>query len=269
MRIVLALLATIVIVGVASAADIAKGPEVVDGIVVQYENQYRQDADVLIVSIIEATFTDMAPAYDGAFAANGRTADIIYDPAGVWGDTSPYNVFVYDTADDWWNTYAYASDRPIIQGLADDGMCFWLIGQDFAYGGGAANVTLLQNYFGVSSIIEDVNYNDATAMIWSGTAGGPLVGVADSMLPCFSANPWFSDAVTPLAQGLATWQTTASGGQWETGGVIDNRCCSLAVEFGCSNVITDAVGALLENLCGAPPIPAYDRSWGQIKHQYR
>jgi hypothetical protein len=121
----------------------------------------------------------------------------------------------------------------------DGGGLVILVGQDFVYGSG--DLALLTGYFGVASVVEDLNYNDPGLMNWTGTAGGPLDGLAGSMMPCFAANPWFTDQVNPAggAAGVATWSSPLypAGAQ---GGAATLYSLFSAIEFGCGSV--DVVG---------------------------
>jgi hypothetical protein len=267
MRVAFVLVAALLLAGSAMAADIAKGPEYVEGTVVDYTDSYSR-GDVLIVSIIAGTFTDVAPVYASAFAANGKTADTVYDPAGAWPDMSGYTTCLISTSDNWWDSYDYTGDFAAAGSYVDGGGCLWVVGQDFIYGSALyGGLAFAQSYLGVASVVEDVNYNDPDPLEWFGTAGGPLDGMYAAMMPCFASNPWFTDDVTPAGQGLADWSSTLGSGQ--AGSVSGFNTMFSAVEFGCDpTTINDVVGALLEGVCGGV-IPVEDGSWGSIKHDFR
>jgi hypothetical protein len=262
MRKVLALLAVLTLVGTASAADIARGPEVIEGVVTEYQDDYR-GTDVLIISIVEGVFTDMAPIYAGAFEANGWTPTIIYDPMGNW-DPTGYDMVLYLTNDNWWDSYPYSSDFPIAGAYMDAGGCMVLVGQDFAYGsGGQGGIPFLQTYFDVQDIIQDINFGDASPMAWFGAPGSLLDGISDVMLPCFEANPWFTDDVIPFTQGIADWCTDLACGE---GGSQTPFSMFSVIEFGCGAVVKDVV---LRWMSFCKPVPTEQTSWGQIKNLYQ
>jgi len=265
MRVAFVLVAALMLAGSAMAADVAKGPEYIEGTVVDYTDSYNR-GDVLIVSLIDATFTDVSPVYASGFAANGHTADTVYDPAGAWPDMSGYTTCLVSTSDLWW-TYDFTGDLAAAGSYIDGGGCLWLVGQDFLYAASTGGMNFAMTYLGLAGVVEDVNYGDEDPLEWFGTAGGPLDGMYAVMLPCFASNPWFTDDVTPAGQGLADWSSTLGSGQ--AGCVTDFNTMFSAVEFGCdSTTINDVVGALLEGVCGGV-IPVEEGSWGSIKHDFR
>jgi hypothetical protein len=266
MRLVLALLATFALVGAATAADIARGPDYIEGLQLEYNNQLV-GGDVLIVEIIEGVFTDLAPTYSGAFSACGHSADILYDPAGNWGNTAGYELVLINTSDDWFSSYNYGAEMATAAAWVEDGKCLWIIGQDFLFGCGPLCVGFVQSYCGVASVFEDANFGDAN-MVWSGTAGGLLAGMNGAFIPCYAANPFFTDDVTPLVQGLVMWQTETYGPA--EGGAQGPGLPTLfsAVDWGCDPTVNQVVCALLAG-CFEPPIPTIESTWGQIKNHYR
>jgi hypothetical protein len=259
MRKVLALLAILTLVGSVNAADIARGPEVVEGEPTIYENDYR-GTDVLIISIIVGVFTDLAPTYAAAFEANGWTATIIYDPAGVWPDPTEYDMVLMTTSDNWWSDYDYGPDFDMFGAYLDGGGCGVVVGQDFLYSSGPwGGLIFLQTYFGVLSVIEDVNFGDASAMTWYGS--GNLEPLTDTMFPCFEANPWFTDDVIPVDPdgGIALWCTDLACGE---GGAHTGMTVFSVIEFACGNILNEVV-AVLASKC--KPVPTEETTWGQIK----
>jgi hypothetical protein len=256
MRKVLALLAILTLVGSASAADIARGPEVVEGIPTDHQNDFR-GTDVLIVSVVVEVFTDLAPIYADAFTANGWTPSIIYDPMGNF-DPTEYDMLLISSSDNWWDTYDWGPDILVASAYMDGGGCCVVVGQDFLYSselyGGLA---FLQDYFDVLDVLQDVNFGDASAMLWFGE--GMLDGIMDTMLPCFEANPWFTDDVFPNTQGIASWCTDLACGQ---GGSQTPFSMFSVVEFACGAVVKDVV---LRWMDFCKPTPTEQTSWGQIK----
>lgn len=267
MRVAFVLVAALMLAGSAMAADVAKGPEYIEGTVVEYTDSYSR-GDVLIVNVLAATFTDLSPVYSAAFAANGKTADVVYDPAGVWPDMSGYTTCLISTSDNWWDSYDYTGDFAAAGSYVDGGGCLWVIGQDFLYSSGVyGGLIFAQTYLGLAGVVEDINFGDDSPLEWFGTAGGPLDGMTSAMLPCFASNPWFTDDVTPATQGLADWATLLGSGQG--GCVTDFSTMFSVIEFGCdAPMINDVVGALLEGVCGGV-IPVEESSWGTIKHDFR
>lgn len=259
MRKVLALLAILTLVGSASAADIARGPEVVEGIPAGHQNDFR-GTDVLIISVIVDVFTDMAPIYADAFTANGWTPSIIYDPMGDW-DPTEYDMVLFSTSDNWWGDYDYGPDFLVFGAYMDAGGCGVVVGQDFLYSSELwGGLLFLQTYFDVMDVIQDVNFGDTSAMSWDGE--GMLAGISDVMLPCFESNPWFTDDVIPWTQGIAAWCTDLACGE---GGSQTPFSMYSVVEFGCGAVVKDVV---LRWMDFCKPTPTEQTSWGQIKNLF-
>jgi hypothetical protein len=267
MRVAFVLVAALLLAGSAMAADVAKGPEYIEGTVVEYTDSNSR-GDVLIVNLIDGTFTDQSPVYASAFAANGKTADVVYDPAGAWPDMSGYTTVLVSSSDMWWGySFGWTADLAAAGSYIDGGGCLWLVGQDFLYSAAGEGMAFAMNYLGLASVVEDVNYNDEGPLEWFGTAGGPLDGLYAAMVPCFASNPWFTDDVTPVGQGLCDWSSSLGSGQG--GSVTDFYTMFSVVEFACDpTTINDVVGALLEGVCGGV-IPVEESSWGTIKHDFR
>jgi hypothetical protein len=260
MRKVMVLLAILTLVGSVNAADIARGPQVVEGTPTPHENDLR-GTDVLIVSVIRDIFTDMAPIYAAAFEANGWTVSIVYDPMGNW-DPTDYDMVLFSTADNWWDDYDYGPDFEVFGAYLDGGGCGVVVGQDFLYSSELwGGMNFLMTYFGVLGVVQDVNFGDASAMEWFGE--GNLEGIYDVMFPCFDANPWFTDDVAPMIGGVAQWCTDLACGQ---GGSHTGITMCSVVEFGCSNVVNDVVLVLMDK---CKPTPTEETTWGQIKSLFR
>jgi len=267
MRIALVLLAAALIVTPAIGADIAKGPNVVEGIYTDYQDNIGNRADVLVVSVIAGTFTDLGPTWVGGFVTAGYSADLIYDPYGAWPPVAGYLCVMVDHSDNWWSGYWIAADEAVLASYQDGGGCVFLVGQDFLYArGGYAGYPA--NYLGIAGALEDANYNDSSQLDWQGTTGGPIDGLAGSMVPCFDGvNPWFTDEIYPASQGLVAW-ASALYGPAEGGSVnVTLKGAFSAVEFGCGPTGEVAAG-IMGNLCGGI-IPTQDTSWGQVKSLFR
>lgn len=266
MRIALVVFAILLMAGTAFAADMAKGPEYVEQIPQTYTDQYLSRADVLIVNILEAVFTDMSPAYSGAFTNNGYDSDIIYDPFGAF-DPAPYTIVLYSSAENWWSSYTgYGSDLAILGSYIDGGGCVFAIGQDMLWGGGAPVASFVTTYCGVLDYVEDVNGGD-TSLSWTGTAGGILEGLGGSQVAtCWTASPnYYTDDLYFVLQGVADWTSDTGYGQ---GGSQDMAVFSV-VEFAC-DAPTDldaTVGRFVEFCGGSQPTPTQNTTWGQIKAQ--
>jgi hypothetical protein len=267
MRIALVLLAAALLVTPAIGADIAKGPNVVDGVYTQYQNNVGNRADVLVVSVIAGTFTDLGPTWVGGFNTAGFSADLIYDPAGSWPAIGGYQCVTVDHSDNWWAGYWYAADESVLASYQDAGGCVFLLGQDFLYArGGYAGWPA--NYLGIAGAYEDANYNDTTQLDWQGTPGGPIDGLFGSLVPCFTANPWFTDEIYPASQGFVYW---ASGlyGPAEGGSVnVTKKGAFSAVEFGCGAQTGEIAAGIMTNLCGGV-VPTQNTTWGQVKGLFR
>ncbi|MDM7917338.1 MAG: hypothetical protein QUU85_19045 [Candidatus Eisenbacteria bacterium] len=275
MRVLLILLALLLllIAGTAAARDVAKNDQVIDGIVTPHANQIdaeNRGAD-LVVSIIAGTFTDLGPAYRSALLAIGEgPVDLIYDPMGNWPSLSGYTTVLVTCSDLWWSGYFLAADEQQLAAHLDTNGCVTLIGQDYLYQrGGYAGFPA--NYLGVAGANEDANYNDSGELSWQGRTGGPLEGVSGSMYPCFAANPWFTDEISPASQGLVTWASPLYGPA--EGGTQLSFAVFSAVEFACGDPATLET-VMVSLLCGGippppPPVATQHESWGSLKHQYR
>lgn len=239
MRKVIAALAMLALAMPALAVDIAKDPNVV----IEGTNFGHDDVivrgDAAQVNLLDGIFTDLSGYWAGGLSAAGYTPDIYYDPAGGI-DYSTYLIVIADCSDNWWFSMNYPMEPNAWRSYLDGGGKMVLVGQDFLYGSG--DLALLTGYFGVGSVVEDVNYNDSGNMTWNGTAGGPLDGLSGSMLPCFASNPWFTDDVNPAGgnDGVAIW-TTPMYPNGEAGAATMSSIFSV-VEFGCGSV--DVVGAM-------------------------
>lgn len=268
MRLVLGLLALALIAAPAMAADIAKMEGVVvEGVYTPHQNDFdaNNPGSALVVSIIAGTFTDMAPTYSAALSAAGESpVDLLYDPMGSWPAIGGYNSVLVTCSDLWWSGYFLTADEAVLQTYVDGGGCLFLIGQDYIYQrGGYTGFPM--NVFGIGYVYEDANYNDAGLMDFVGTAGGPIDGISGSGFPCFTANPWFTDDVTPTTTGLVTW-TSPLWGPAEGGSVL-NKAAFSAVEFGCLTGVNDVVAGLL-TLCGGAT-PTQETTWGSVKGMFR
>lgn len=214
------------------AADIAKDPAI------YIEGTMHLDADVVnrgdaaVAVIYDGTFTDLSGYYAAGLTNAGYSPDIYYDPAGGV-DYSGYQIVVATCSDNWWYSINYPMEYNAWGAYIDGGGNVFLIGQDFLYG--SMDYSFPTNYCGLAGAIEDVNYNDASMMTWTGSAGGPLDGMGDSMLPCFSANPWFTDDIMAATQQLCEWSTTDYPGPYGGGSCATQGVFSV-VEFGCGTV---------------------------------
>ena len=260
MRIAIVALAALVLAGSAMAADVCKGPAVVEGVPTVHQDQIGTRSDALVVSIIQGTFTDQGPTWQAALG----NSDLIYDPAGSYPDLSPYSLLLVDTADMWW-TYSFTADENVWTTFHTNGGCVWVVGQDYLYARGSATgfpMTVL----GLASVVQDVA-NNSTMIDWNGTAGGIVSGQSGSIVACFASNGFFTDDVTPATQGVATWSD-------EIGAMGQAGCQSVkaglsTLEFGCDASSVALAAAGIRAMCGGTPIPAERTSWGQIKNLYR
>ncbi len=265
MRIFTVLLAAFLMVGTAMAADIARGPEVVEGVDQGYVDQNNR-GNVLIVNILEDMFTDVSGVYQTGLENMGHTVNVIYDPMGDWGTTSDYDAIFFLSSDNWWTSYNYSADMATAAAYVDGGGCLFAIGQDMLYGGGAAVYNFVTSYCGVVDVIEDVVF-PGYMMDWEGTVGGPLEGVSEpGYVPCFGSNDWYTDEVFPASQGVVTFTMTDPPYGPAEGGSLADALFS-TVEFGCTNFPDSVIPALMEFCGGATP--AEDASWGSIKGQFK
>ncbi len=262
MRIITVMLAAFLMVGTAMAADIARGPEYVEGTQQNYTPQDNR-GNILIVNVLGGLFTDVSPFYQTGLENLGHSVNVIYDPMGNWGTTSDYDAIFLLSSDNWFTT-DYSGDMATAAAYVDAGGCLFVIGQDMLYGGGAVVYNFITNYCGVSSVIEDVDFG-ATEMWWDGTVGGVLEGLSGYMTPCFGGvNDFYHDEVVPQSQGLVTFTSSFYG---PAEGGAQGMAIFSAVEFGCDATIGDIVAALMD-FCGGST-PAENASWGSIKGQFK
>ncbi|MBU1702430.1 MAG: hypothetical protein KJ970_05095 [Candidatus Eisenbacteria bacterium] len=267
MRIALTVFAILLLAGTAMAADMAKGPEVVESIPQIYTDQYLSRADVLDINVLEGVFTDLSAAYVAAFTANGLATDVIYDPMGAF-DPSTYQMVVYNSSEDWWTSYTgYSADLGILSTYIDGGGCVMAVGQDMLWGGGAPVASFVTTYCGVLDYIEDVNGGD-TSLSWTGTAGGFIDGLSGSQVStCWTASPnYYTDDLYFVAQGVVTFTSDTYGPA--EGGSQDVAIFS-TVEFGCEGAasLSDIIGRFVVFCGGVVPTPTNNTTWGQIKIQ--
>jgi hypothetical protein len=211
-----------------------------------------------VVSIIQATFSDMGPTWQTAFGA----ADLIYDPNGSYPDLSGYSVILVDTSDMWWS-FDFAADEAVWTSYHADGGCVWVVGQDYLYSRGYITgfpMTVL----GLAGVTQDVAWS-TTLIDWEGDAGGPLDGLVGQIPACFAANGFFTDDVAPATQGLAYWSDeTGMAGE---AGCVGTGAGLSTLEFACGGDV-GAVAARFFEFCGGP-VPVEESSWGHIKALYR
>jgi hypothetical protein len=268
MRLVLGFLALVLIAGPAFAADMAKSEGVViEGVYTPHQNDFdaSNPGSALVASIIAGTFTDQAPAYQGALVAAGESpVDLLYDPMGVWPALGGYTSVTVTCSDLWWAGYFLASDEAVLASYVAGGGCLFLIGQDYIYQRGSY-AGFPTDTFGIGYVYEDANYGD-TFLEYVGTAGGPIDGLSGSGSDCFGGvNQFFTDDITPTTTGLATW-TSATWGPAE-GGAVLNKAAFSTVEFACMNNLNAVVAGLL-GLCGGP-VPTQETTWGAVKGMFR
>lgn len=256
MRVVLALFAILLLAGSAGAADIARGPAVVEGQYTPHQNVLNR-GDALVVSIIQATFTDLGPTWQGALG----NADLIYDPNGSYPDLSPYTLILVDTSDMWW-TYTFTGDEAVWTSFHDAGNCVWVVGQDYLYSRGFWT-GFPQTVLGLASVVEDVA-NNSTLIDWAGSAGGIVDGMVGTISACFASNGFYTDNVTPATIGVADWTDEFGMGGQAGCQAVDAGLSTL--EFGCGPDV-GAVAAAIRTYCGGTT-PTNNASWGQIKQMF-
>ncbi|MDP6796888.1 MAG: hypothetical protein QGG33_03600, partial [Candidatus Krumholzibacteria bacterium] len=134
----------------AFAADIAKGPAVVDGKVTQYEDSINR-GDCAVIAHIDGTFTDLTIPYSDALIAAGKSPDIIYDPFGS-ADLSGYEGVVASAADLWW-AYDFAGDEAAYAAFLDGGGALLFVGQDYIYSRGGID-GFPSDYMAILDVVE-------------------------------------------------------------------------------------------------------------------
>jgi hypothetical protein len=171
-----------------------------------------------VASVIEGVFTDLGPAFQAALVNAGETADLIYDPAGVWPDLSGYNEVLVTFSDNWWGTIWSPTDEDVLAAYLDAGGCVFIIGQDYLYFRGT-NIGFPMDYLGVCDYVDDLNFGD-TQVDWTGTAGGPLDGQSGTIFACYASNSFYTDQVFPCVQGLVEWTSAQVPTPVEGGSVM-------------------------------------------------
>jgi hypothetical protein len=258
--VIVTLFASNVLGGSILAADICKGPGVVESQYSQHQSTLDR-SDALVVSIIQGVFTDLGPTWRAALGYS----DLIYDPEGVYPDLSPYSILLVDTSDMWW-TYSFAADEAVWTSFHDGGRCVFVIGQDYLYARG--DVTgFPQTVLGLSEVRQDVAMN-SWIIDWSGTPGGMLDGTSGSVLACFAGNGFYTDDVTPRIWGMAEW-TDELGASGQAGCTASQAGLS-TLEFGCGGdvgVVAESIRA--QCACCPPPVPVMPATWGRVKQSFR
>jgi hypothetical protein len=251
----------------AFAADIARLPDMyVEGVPGSYENDYNR-GNALVASIIQGTFTDLGPAYQSALNNAGLTADLIYDPYGVWPDLDGYCLIVISTSDMWWTYDYWPQDDEILSAYMDAGGTCVVVGQDYLYTRAAGLSGFPTDYLGIAGATQDINWADEEVW-WEGTPGGPLAGMTGYVAACFASNPFFTDEIVPAGTGMCWW-TSASVPFPLEGGASTPVSAFSAVEFGCQETddLNAVIGALVEWL--GTPSPTKKTSWGRVKGMFR
>jgi hypothetical protein len=263
MKKVIALASLLTLVaGTAMALDVAKLPDVTVEGMTTYHGDMLRDGSVLVVSVTVGTFTDGSAAYVDALTAAGCTADLIYDPQTTgWPDLSGYDGIVVVYNDVWWDSSLGAfgpADTAVLAGFAGS---LGVVGQDFVYSLGSGFVT---SRFGVTSVIEDINFGDASVMTITGLAGSPYDGMSASGVPCWAANPWFTDDISAGTEGH-NWVGGAFSGQ---GAAIvgDGIFSGNAYECLTGDDFISAMAGYLFNCTG---VPTEESSWSTVKGLYR
>lgn len=259
MKKVIASLALLMMALPVFAMDIAKDPAVYVEGTQQYNENITGRGTAAVAVIYDGTFFDGSAYYVAGLGNAGLTADVYYDPAGGV-DYSGYDVVVADCGDNWWYSLNYPAEINAWAAYCDGGGSVFLIGQDFLYG--SADYTFPTVYCGMASAFEDVNYNDISAMTYVGSAGGPIEGLSDTMLPCFEANPWFTDDIVAATQQLCEWTTVDFGGPYGGGSCAAAGVFSV-VEFACG--VTDVVPGVVY---WYNPTATQDKSFGEVKTLY-
>lgn len=246
--------------GAAMAADIARLDDVtIEGQTSHHTSQFREGS-VLVVSVTVDTFSDNAPLYAAAFGG----ADLVYDPQLYgWPDLSGYDVMIVVYNDCWWDASlgAFSSaDEAVMAGFAGNIM---IVGQDYIYSLFGAS-TWLRNTFGIASVVEDINFGDASVMTLAGLAGGPFEGLGGSGVPCWEANPWFTDDVSYNDIPTQDW---SGGGFAGTGGAAKAGAIFSVNAYECFDTFTVWSAAAMEFL-GGDPVPTVETTWSSVKAQY-
>jgi hypothetical protein len=249
------------------AADTAKQEDVyIEGVPGSYQDDYGR-GNALVASIIQATFTDLGPAYVAALDAGGMSTDLIYDPMGAWPPMDDYCLVLVTTSDMWW-TYFWEYEDPILDAyMAAGGTCI-LVGQDYLYTRLSGINGFPMDWLGVTGANQDVNWADEW-VDWEGTPGGPLDGMTGYVVYCFTDNPFFTDEIFPAVDGVCWWTSATIPFPLEGGSAIPVVSCFSTVEFACQpqNELDAVVAAMLRYL--GSPTPTETTTWGAVKGMFR
>jgi hypothetical protein len=246
----------------ALAADISRLPEVItEGVENPGQNQMVGGA-VLVVSVTVDTFTDNGLAYQTELNTQGVAADLLFDPQlNGWPDLSGYETVFVVYNDVWWDQSLGAfgpADEAVLAGYGGN---LVLVGQDYPFSVGTGFIT---GRFDIASLIEDVNFGDAAEMTLAGTVGGPFEGLGGTGLPCWEANPWFTDDVLG---GTTPTQDWSGGGFGGGGGAAVEDGIFSTNEYACFDSFPDAIADMLDYFRGT--VPTKVTTWSQIKGEYR
>jgi len=267
-RLILGLAVLALAVGPTFAADIAKEEGVyVEGIPGSYEDQFGDRGNALVASIIVGTFTDLGPAYQTALNNAGMSADLIYDPYGVWPPLDDYCLILVSTSDMWWTYDYWTADEAILAAFIDDGGAVVVVGQDYLWSHpGGMPSPFCYDYLGVASANQDLNATD-TVLDWEGTEGGPLAGMSGTINSCYGENDFYTDEIVPVLTGMCWWSSALVPWPVDGGASTPVTCCS-SVEFACDLGGLDAVVAAFVTWLGTPT-PTETTTWGGIKGMFR
>jgi hypothetical protein len=260
----LLVLAALLIAVPAVADDIARLPDVtIEGVVNPGENEFLNGTILIATITADGVFTDHSADYQAAFAANGMTADIVFDP-GVygWPDVGGYKMIVVLGNDCWWSGYWGAADEAILDAYPGP---IVIVGQDYAYQYGPSAWLLAR--FDIVNIIQDINFGTAADMVLDGRPGGPFEGKDYPQAPCcWSANCWFTDDVTPGTYMTTDWQDL-DGFSGHGGAAVDDGIFSTNA-FECWTAMMEyTVADFIAWLKGETPVE--ESSWSKVKDFYR
>lgn len=250
----------------AFAADVARNEDIyIEGVPGSFTDDYGR-GNALVASVIQATFTDMGPYFVTALDAAGMSADIIYDPYGVWPALDDYLVILVSTADMWWS-YDWNADEAVLSGyMAGGGTCV-VVGQDYLYTRIQGIYGFPQDWLGVCGANQDLNW-DAVYLYTEGTPGGPMDGMLVDVVACYASNNFFTDEIIPCDTGLAWWTSEQVGFPVEGGSSTPVSIFS-SMGYGCADQAD--LNALINEWLHWLEIatPTETTTWGSVKGMFR
>jgi hypothetical protein len=172
------------------------------------------------------------------------------------------------------------TDEAAIAAYLDTGGSMLFVAQDYLLARGSAE-GFPGSRLGVASYVDDVNFGD-TDVAYSGVPSGALANLSGALHaetgpvigPCFLTNPFFTDHIVPVTQGLVDIVSQPSSTEAQAGTTLDAgvfRTVFSTIDFACTSETTQFVrdlSAVYFWLTG--DLPAVQPvTWGKMKRIYQ